>query len=296
MRIHKTLPLLLLASLFSGCSESKLKQQASTTALQLFQSIRANDEAKAAAVYPGFSNFKSYYKSDSAKVIGVDHRDSVFVVAIHNHFTNGLGKKSEKTIYLVLKSVDEKSMTILNSSGLSDFTDDDNYKVALGTGCISRSDTLDQSILMGMEKASAIKVSEAVVLLDKLQTGCVVSDWSWESGYAGSASGKGIVTNLSGYSIPRLKYKITYKDNGGSEITSDDGYVSVDPIESGSSRSFTFYTSYVGGASKASIKLDFDLDLVLKFVGQRDDWSGRECAEYFEKHPDELAAIQEKMQ
>jgi hypothetical protein len=296
MHLQRFLPLLLSAALLSGCTESKLKKQATATALQLFQAIRSSDEAKAAATYPGFSNFKTYYKSDSATVIGVDHRDSVFVVAVHNHFTNGLGKKSENTIYLIIKPLDDKSMTILNSSGLSDFTEEDNYKVALGTGCLSKSDTMDQSILLGMEKASSIKVSEAAALLDKLQTGCVVSDWSWESGYAGSASGKGIVSNLSGYSIPRLKYKITYKDNGGNEITSDDGYVSVDPIESGSSRSFTFYTSYVGGASKASIKLDFDLDLVLKFVGQREDWTGRECTEYYEKNPDELAAIQEKMQ
>ncbi len=292
---HYLIPLCSLF-LFSGCTESKLKEQASTTALQFFQAVRNEDADKALALYPRFDNFETYYKSDSAIVKGVTHQDSLFIVTVHNHFTNGLGKKTEKTIYLVLKPVDEKSMTIVNSSGLSDFTAEDTYSVGLGTGCLTTSDTLDQSILLGMNKASAIKVDQAVDLLLKLRKGCVVSDWTWETGYAGSASGKGIVTNLTGFSIPRLKYKITFKDGGGNAITEDDGYVSVDPIQDGSSKSFSFYTSYVGNASKASIELDFDSDLLLEFVGKRDDWTGKECEEYFTKHSEELASINEKME
>ncbi|MBZ0207568.1 MAG: hypothetical protein K8H89_14695 [Flavobacteriales bacterium] len=294
----RTSQLLCLAScvvLISSCSESKLKKEASATALQFFQAIRNSDEAKAAVLYPKFSNLTTYYKSDSALVKGVVHLDSLFIVTVDNHFTNGFGKKTEKAIYLLLKTNEDESMSIVNSSGLTDFASDDDYKVGLGTGCIAKEDTLDQSVLFGMAKASTIKVDQAAELLNKLHDGCTVSGWSWESGYAGSASGKGIVQNQSGFSIPRLKYKVIYKDRIGNEITSDDGYISYDPIENGSSKSFTFYTSYVGDASKASIVLDFDPDLVLDFVGQRADWTGNECAEYFDKHPEELQAIEAKM-
>lgn len=58
--------------------------------------------------------------------------------------------------------------------------------------------------------------------------------------------------------VPKPKYKIVYKDRNGNAITDDDGYITYDALSPGSSKAFTFYTSYVGNASKASISVEFD--------------------------------------
>ena len=99
--------------------------------------------------------------------------------------------------------------------------------------------------------------------------------------------GAGIVKNNSTFSVPNLKYKITYKTGAGEEVTNDDGYVDYDVIEAGESKSFTFYTSYVGNATKASIELTFDDDLIYKYLAKK-KWTGKECDEYFKKNPEKL--------
>ncbi len=130
-------------------------------------------------------------------------------------------------------------------------------------------------------------LDKAVAVYLELKTDIRVVHWSWESGYSGSASGQGIVRNSSTFTIPKLKYKITYKNELGNSITSDDGYVSYGPLEAGESKSFTFFTSYVGGASQASIELLFDEDMIYKYLSKK-EWSGHECELYFKDHPDAL--------
>jgi hypothetical protein len=87
--------------------------------------------------------------------------------------------------------------------------------------------------------------------------------------------------------MPKLKYKVTYKDQFGNAITSDNGYVTYDVLDAGESKSFTFFTSYIGGASQASIELVFDDDMIFKYLSKK-DWTGNECEEYFKSHPDTL--------
>jgi hypothetical protein len=120
-----------------------------------------------------------------------------------------------------------------------------------------------------------------------LKTTIRVISWNWESGFGGSASGHGIVRNNSTYTVPNLKYKVTYRDELGSPITSDGGYVTLDALDAGESKSFTFYTSYIGGASRATIELQFDQDMIIKYLIKK-DWTGHECEEFFKSHPDTL--------
>ena len=106
-----------------------------------------------------------------------------------------------------------------------------------------------------------------------------VVDWSWKKGYGNSASGKVIVKNNSTFSIPNVKYEITYYDRNDNKITMDDGYVSYDALGAGDSKSFTFYTSYVGNASSAMISLNFDEDLINDYVLQS-EYEGNEYSAY----------------
>lgn len=81
-----------------------------------------------------------------------------------------------------------------------------------------------------------------------------------------------------------------YKDYSGNEITSDDGYISYNEFEQGESKSFTFYTSYVGGASKASIELKYDDKYIMNYLAEK-DWSGNEYQEYLKSHPNVLSNL-----
>lgn len=98
-----------------------------------------------------------------------------------------------------------------------------------------------------------------------------IANWNWEtSDYSYSASGRGVVRNNTQYTIPNVKYVVTYLKGNGTEVTQDDGYVTYDEIRPYGMKSFSFYTSYVGDASRAKIRLEFDNDFILKTVANGD--------------------------
>ena len=142
---------------------------------------------------------------------------------------------------------------------------------AVKTGCIKKNDTTDIQINGKYLDAYLLLYRYTLDRLIDFKANVFVVDWSWKSGYGGSASGKGIVKNNTTFDIPKVKYKVKYKDRKGNDITSGDGNITYDVLKAGESESFTFYTSYVGRrASKASISLEFDEDMIKKYVLQAD--------------------------
>lgn len=128
-------------------------------------------------------------------------------------------------------------------------------------------------------------VDKVVSMYFELVRDIRVTSWNWDAGYGGYASGRGIVFNNSSYSIPKLKYKVTFKDELGNAVTSDEGYVTYDELAAGESKSFTFYTGYVAGSSRASIELLFDEELIFRYLAAK-DWTGNECEDYYKNHVD----------
>lgn len=288
MNIKLTLTIVIASTLLFSCESSKLKKEAETKAKSFFTALKNGNENKMSELYSGFEEFGSYYKSDSVKINSVNYKNDIVTISAHNRFTNGFGKLTEKDISLFLKKDSVGQLKLYDSKGLAGFDEKDEYIFGIKTGCINKGiDTTDQQILKAMKKSKIVMTSKAVDVWIELKVDVSVSTWSWESGYGGSASGKGIVKNNSTFSIPNLKYKITYKTSSGTEITSDDGYVTYDVLEAGESKSFTFYTSYVGNASRASIELVFDDDLIYKYLVKK-DWTGKECDEFFKENPDKL--------
>jgi hypothetical protein len=272
--------ILLAMVMMTGCSDAKLRDEATMASKEFFSAITSEDTDRATRLYAGFGELPSYFKSDSISVREVIVMDTLVISRVRNYFTNLAGKKSERDIDLYFARKKDKPLVLVDSKGMSDFKENEDYTFAVSTGCIDpRSDTLDQRISERLKVANELLVAKTVDLWKELRLGCVVEKWSWESGYAGSASGKGIVVNNTTYQIPRVKYKITYKDRAGSPITTDDGYVTYDALEPMGSKSFTFYTSYVGSAYTASIELVFDDDLLIEYV-QKKKWTGNECTEF----------------
>ncbi len=276
------LTILFLALILSSCGKDQKLVDSENVTLTFFKSVKEGNEDLMKKTYPNISTFDSYYKSDSIKIKESKFvNDSLISVSATNYFTNGFGKKSTKDIELYLLPDSLKTYTQLNDSkGMTDHNENELYSFAVKTGCIKKTDTTDVQINEKYLDAYLLSRSFTVDKLIDFMTDVKVVDWSWKSGYGGSASGKGIVKNNSTFDIPKVKYKVSYKDRSGNEITSDDGYVTYDILRAGSSESFTFYTSYVSSrASRASISLDFDEDMIKKYVLEA-DYNGDEYETY----------------
>lgn len=282
IKFTKTAVILLILTTFLGCS-GKRKELSENTVKEFFSAIKSENESKMTDLYPDFPKIGTYYKSDDIIIKETKAiEDKKVVVTVENSFTNGFGKKFNQTITLFLKPFDEKNdvYKIYDSKGLAGFEEKDEYIFAVKIGCIEKSaDLTDQEIAKRIEASSTIMVDYALKVMQELKDKITVTSWNWHSGYAGSASGKGIVFNNSDFILPNLKYKITYFDNNENQITTDDGYITYDELEAHSSKTFTFYTSYAGNAKSATISLDFDPEMVLKYVANS-EYKGTECSEY----------------
>lgn len=284
--------IIILSVVITSCS-GKRKELAENVTKEFFAAIKADNDIKLKELYPDLDKISSYYKSDEIVIKETKILDNKDVcVTVKNTFTNGFGKKFDKEISLFLKEEENNNdiFKIYDSKGLSGFEEKDEYKFAVKTGIIEKNtDLTDQQIAQKFEIASKMVAKYSFETLIQLRSEVAITSWNWETGYGGSASGKGIVKNNSTFSIPSLKYKVTYFDRNDNEITSDNGYVSYDKLEPGSSKSFTFYTSYVGNASTAQIVLDFDFEMIYKYLINK-NYTGKEYQEYLasEKEEDKI--------
>lgn len=253
-----------------GCNQNK--KLAEQTTKDFFEAIKNSNDDKILELYPEFINIDTYYKSDSIIIKEIESNNEDVKVKVENKFKNGFGKSFTQSIELYLKpdSLNSKVLKIYDSKGIRNYFDDDDYQFALNTGCIDKkADITDQEIAVKLKIAKEMIIAYSVDVLIELKKDVKVTKWSWESGYRDSASGKGIVINNSGFDLPNLKYIVTYYDYNGNQVTSDDGYVTYDTFYAGTSKSFTFYTSYVGNAKSANISLTFDDEMIIKYVSKK---------------------------
>lgn len=275
---------LLGAILFCSCQSYKVKKEAEQKARELLTALKNGDHATAANIYPGIAKFEYVYKSTEAKVMKVTYRDGIATVVMHNKFTNLMGASFDRDIKLFFKKEGER-LVLFDSKGLTDIAGSKYYQFGLNTGCFFPGDTTDQTGLEALGRADTLLIDKAVEVLRILKDEITVTNVHWQTSYyTNSANGGAIVRNNSTFSVPRLKYKVFYYDRAGNEVTQDDGYVSYETLQPGDSKAFTFYTSYVGNASIAKVKLDFDDELVLKYLRDK-TWTGTEWSEYSRRGP-----------
>lgn len=282
--MKKILIALLIITLFTSCESKKIKKEAENQTKQFFGYLKQSDEERLKQLYNGFENFETFYKSDSASIKSSSFEDGIAIVEVKNSFTNGMGKYTNKEILFFFRKDSIGKLKLIDSKGLTDFSEKNEYKFGVKTGCITKADTTDQQILTSLKKSHELLLDKGVDVLVELMRDVRVTKWSWETLYSGSASGHGIVVNNSRFDIPSLKYTVTFKSSSGSVITTEKGLVSYDEILAGGSTSFSFYSSYTGGATIASIELNFDDDLILNYLAEK-KWTGKEYEEFLKLHP-----------
>ena len=266
-----TMWLILSALILCSCG---YKKQAKEVTKDFFSAIKNEKEEKMAELYPDVGNLQNYYKSDTIifKEV-IDLGDNKYSVSVTNKFTNGFGKSTESQIVIFTKPKDDKKpgdgYEIYDSKGLCDLSDDAIYKFAKRKGYLSGDTLTDQKVAKKVSEASKELISTALKFATYLRENVTVSDWNWETNdYSYSASGRGVVKNNTKYAIPDVKYVVTYMQRDGTEITQDGGRVTYDEIRPYGMESFSFYTSYVGNASRARIRLEFDDEFILETVAK----------------------------
>lgn len=272
---------LLVVVLFS-CTSSKKKKIAEGIVSNFYSAVQVEDEKTMFSLYPGIVNLDSYYKSDSSKILESEFYEGKNIrVKTRNYYTNGYGKKFTNQIifYLTPDSLNDLNYSILDTKGLCGYDDNKTFEFARKIGLLELDDTSDQIISIKLDIAESFLEKKNSELYLELLRDVEIVQWSWQSGYASSASGKGIIKNNSSYNLPDIKYEITYYDRYDNTTTTDDGYLLYDGIKSGQSKSFTFYSSYIGNASKASLNLVFDTDKLKDFLLEK-DYTGDEFQEY----------------
>ncbi len=256
--------------------------KAESTVKQLFISLSENDQEEVVKIYPQIGFLENYYKSDSIYIINSEIiNDSLICIQVKNYYVSTFGKRTVRNIQFFLKPDSLGIYSFINDSkGLTDFSENEYYDFAVRTGFITSSDSTDlkKSIQIVLAK-DYLGWLVSNMWLD-MHNEVEIIEWSWETGYGRSATGKGIVKNNSKFNIPSLEYDIIFSDWEGKTITSDHGYITYEVLSSGESRPFTFFSSYVGEASRARIILKFDKDMITSYCLARQDYTGQEINEY----------------
>lgn len=256
----------------------------------------ANDKSSISDIYPLSSNFSSTYKSDNFTIKKITKLENKkYSILVNNSYTNGFGKTFNQDIIFYLAPVENSSnYYIYDSEGFcANYNlDDAEYRFAIKTGGISKSDKTDQEIAKKSKVAAYIYSKECFKTAFEIKLKLKIKKWYWEHSY-GNAYGNGICVNNSDFAISNPKYIITYKDNQGNPITEDEGYITYGVLAPGASKAFSFYSGYIGHATKASIETDFDFNSITDYILNK-EYTGNEYNEILEEYQNYLKFEEEQ--
>lgn len=272
MKYLKLFTSLLIGVLIIACDNNK--EEVETTIRDFFSAVKSQDEALMTELYPDFGNLQGYYFSDSIIVHKIEKlTNKEYQVELTNKYTNGRGKTTETLMTFFTRPSDSnapnKGYIIYDTKGFVNNKENYTYRFAQKKGYLRQARLTDQQIAQELKRIDTILIQDIRKLLDYLEKNVVVDNWNWEKGYGNTASGRGIIKNNTKYKISDLKYTINFYKKDGSKVTQDTGniYSGLPPY---GMESFSFYTTYVGNATQASIELHFDSEFLVETTIESD--------------------------
>jgi len=238
----------------SSCSEYKMKKNVENLIKSYKTAVEKSDSTMIDSLYKG-SLFHKKYEINDTLVNIIKVNDTTIIAEM----------KDDKRF--IINNKDNK-YKIVNSHKLYNFIDEVEYLI-LGERIKiinPKRDTLDNELYDRIIKTMFFLTTKTSSIKYYLENSIIIKNKTASSGYGSSISGNFIVKNLTSFSIPKLKYTITYLDRNGNIITEDDDYVSYGTLESYSSQSVSFYTSYVPNCSKYRIELNISYNLIRDYV------------------------------
>ena len=248
----------------NGVKRKEAKQVVET----FYTAYKSEDFKTMYKCYPQIASLKGNFRKTTRLDINEDDiwvlKSGKIIVNAEHHWINPYGSDnvSSMRFYLEKKSVDNKdTYQIYDSKNFCMYDDSPLYTYAHKTGCLSLlSDTTDVTISDKIDKVTDMFEVKKARVRKNITDNLKLSSFDWErSHYGDSASGRGVVTNNSKYPVYQPKYKITYRaQKNGNVITMDDGVISYGTILPSESKSFVFYTSYIGNAHWARVDVNIN--------------------------------------
>lgn len=269
MKHLKLLSSLLVSFLFVSC---EYNTEVRKVAEDFFDALKVGDVTKMIELYPEVGELGSAYPSIGISIKKINQLpDSTYEVVLLNTYANRMGttRDIETRLFIQPHNPDapEEGYYIYDSQGLFFPEADPAYEFAKRRGYFSGIDHTDLNTARRLNQARIDFEEHTDKFADYLRENVVV-DWNWENSY-GSASGSGVITNNTKFTILDLAYVITYYKRDGTEVTKDAGRLYTELRPSGS-ESFSFHTSHVGNASKAEVTLNFDQDFLITTAARYD--------------------------
>ena len=243
------------------------KDKVKETIENFFTSYRNHDILAAHKIYPKMQLLKGHFrKSSSIDNINPNDiwviNDSSIIVNVTHHWVNPLGVDNASNMRFYIRKVGNDEYEIVNSKNFCMYDEMKLYTFALSTGAINLNcDTTDIAMSVGLSNAESMFYLAKQRVRNEIQIGLNVS-MNWEKGYYNDyASGRGVVTNNTKYPIKNPRYTVTYyKRDDKTVVTSDGGIVCYYILMPNESKSFSWYTSYVGNAARAGVTVNCDED------------------------------------
>lgn len=276
----------LTTSIFLQSCQTVDKNKVKEIVINFFYAYRDNDFLQASSIYPNIVYLKGDFRKSSS--IDIELKDIIVVnenniiVNITHHWINPWGVDNTARMKLYIEKQGE-TYKILDTKNFCIYDNVKLYKFACKTGAIDlMRDTTDVSI--------SKKISDVKYMYDLFLTATkyeiakglnINKGWKWESGYYSDyASGRAVVTNNSIYPIKQPKYKITYCKSDNTVVTTDEGCVCYDILMPGQSKSFSWYTSYIGDATKAKVTVICDDEAWIEDIILNMPFDGSEYEKY----------------
>lgn len=269
MKHLKLLSSLLISFLFVSC---EYNTEVRKTAEDFFDALKVGDVTKMIELYPEVGELGSAYPSVGISIKRINQLpDSTYEVVLLSKYANRMGatRDIETRLFIQPHNPDapEEGYYIYDSQGLIFPEADPSYEFAKRRGYFSGIDHTDLNIARRLNQARIDFEEHANKFADYLREN-VVLDWNWENTY-GYASGSGVITNNTEFTIPDLSYVITYYIRDGTEVTKDAGHF-YSELKPSDTESFSFVTTHVGNASKAEVTLNFDQDFLITTAARYD--------------------------
>lgn len=262
------------------------KEKVVETVNDFFNAYRSEDISSTLAVYPEMSslrgNFRKSTSIDISKEDIIVVNDSNIIANITHHWVNPFGVDNSCKMKIFLKKQDDKYI-IFDTKNFCLYENLKVYDFAKNVGAVNLSkDTTDLLIAQGLDAAQIMFWQAKQKVSNAINNGLCVSSMNWHTGYYSDyASGNAIVTNNSIYPIKRPTYRVDYRANkNASIITSDDGTVCYDILSPGQSKSFSWYTSYVGNAHWANVSVMCNDDDWVEDIVANLPYSGTEYTKF----------------
>lgn len=267
--------LLTIVSLVS-CKSSITK--ASETVAAFASGVATSDSVTAVKYYPATKDFYSLLphigEIEITEAKEVD--DNIVIVGQSSYYDKKSVFIQQNLTFWVKKA--ENGFVIFDSKGLLELPKelkDFPYRV----GAIDKH-SKDVTIGKYYNRIIGFFYYECFKKSNLLNSGIKKISWSWEADW-GTPNGNCTIKNELPFTVKDVKYKITYF-NGDDIVGSDDGTAAYS-LDSGSLKSFTFYSSGVNGYRARTARIEFEVPerFAIEWV-LNENYEGNEFKKYIE--------------